>query len=96
MNMTLKEEIKILNKETMEYYEFRNELKKMIENLSLDNSTTIGELCDIIDFNYNSSNDKIKDLIEKRNTCDHDFEHEGNDSHRDYYKCKKCGKEYFV
>lgn len=28
--------------------------------------------------------------------CDHDFEHEGNDSHRDYYKCKKCGYEYFI
>lgn len=38
----------------------------------------------------------FKEESYNKQKCDHDFEHEGNDSHRDYYKCKKCGYEYFI
>lgn len=29
----------------------------------------------------------------RNSSCPHDFEKTGNDSHKDYFKCKKCGLE---
>jgi len=35
---------------------------------------------------------KVRDLIEYyQETCNHNFEHIGNDSHYEHYKCKTCG-----
>lgn len=34
-----------------------------------------------------------KYIIEKRNNCNHNWVYDGHDSHYDYCKCSRCGKE---
>ena len=46
---------------------------------------------------YIDESQKYKDIYEQidecRKHCEHVYEYIGHDSHHDYYRCKRCGKE---
>ena len=50
----------------------------------------IAEVIKDISFYQDLLNDFLK---ERRKNCRHDWVEQGHDSHYDYYKCRKCGKE---
>ena len=82
-------------------YDKRNSINNAVNELKKH-----GIKCDQYSYDENMDyiNEDIKplkkhwDLIdkylkEKQEHCDHDWIYDGRDSHYDYYKCSKCGKE---
>lgn len=70
---------------TMRLYNISESEIDVLVSMVNKNNNRIGYLNDM-------KNEFSIRLMEMQNTCEHDWEYMGHDSHYDFHKCKKCGK----